>query len=292
MYKSSLVNRGYGPRLLIAASLVCLWTLDIQSASDRQCAQEVFLLVWQRYKFYWNDDFLGCLEAQCWNVGKRYTETKTNNTSSIFLKIEYNWRAHTSDSWIHDLMFAIKLRSTIYRNNKSGQRTEKSLNTPNGHQPELENQRKRSRIMNENILPRKPRHNSVLCIKVLLCLSFLTTSSLSHCRNPGEDTKMLVCDMCDKGYHTFCLQPAMDSLPTNGWRCKVGRKAHDTEWPTKDKKAPVQRLSRLLYKDGSFPKLWFITLRSCLVRCDFYSQAQHTKSTGKIFKISILTLTE
>lgn len=34
---------------------------------------------------------------------------------------------------------------------------------------------------------------------------------------------MLVCDMCDKGYHTFCLQPAMDSLPTNGWRCKVGR---------------------------------------------------------------------
>lgn len=42
-------------------------------------------------------------------------------------------------------------------------------------------------------------------------------------RNPGEDTKMLVCDMCDKGYHTFCLQPAMDSLPTNGWRCKVGK---------------------------------------------------------------------
>lgn len=43
----------------------------------------------------------------------------------------------------------------------------------------------------------------------------------SFCRNPGEDTKMLVCDMCDKGYHTFCLQPAMDTLPTNGWRCKV-----------------------------------------------------------------------
>lgn len=45
----------------------------------------------------------------------------------------------------------------------------------------------------------------------------------SLCRNPGEDTKMLVCDMCDKGYHTFCLQPAIDSLPTNGWRCKVGK---------------------------------------------------------------------
>lgn len=40
-------------------------------------------------------------------------------------------------------------------------------------------------------------------------------------RELGEDTKMLVCDMCDKGYHTYCLQPAMDSIPTNGWRCKV-----------------------------------------------------------------------
>lgn len=32
---------------------------------------------------------------------------------------------------------------------------------------------------------------------------------------------MLVCDTCDKGYHTFCLQPFMKSVPTNGWKCKV-----------------------------------------------------------------------
>ncbi|XP_017695715.1 PREDICTED: histone-lysine N-methyltransferase 2C-like, partial [Lepidothrix coronata] len=36
----------------------------------------------------------------------------------------------------------------------------------------------------------------------------------------GEDNKMLVCDTCDKGYHTFCLQPVMDAVPTNGWKCK------------------------------------------------------------------------
>ncbi|KAG5268701.1 hypothetical protein AALO_G00215440 [Alosa alosa] len=40
------------------------------------------------------------------------------------------------------------------------------------------------------------------------------------CRNPGDDNKMLVCDMCDKGYHTYCLQPVMDSIPTGGWRCQ------------------------------------------------------------------------
>lgn len=46
-------------------------------------------------------------------------------------------------------------------------------------------------------------------------------------RNPGEDDKMLVCDMCDKGYHTFCLQPAIDDIPTNGWRCQVGHQVGD-----------------------------------------------------------------
>lgn len=69
---------------------------------------------------------------------------------------------------------------------------------------------------------------SVSCIyhptELFAGIAFLLhQSSVSLCRNPGEDSKMLVCDMCDKGYHTFCLQPAMDSLPTNGWRCKVGK---------------------------------------------------------------------
>lgn len=67
-----------------------------------------------------------------------------------------------------------------------------------------------------------------------MCLSLMLTHfaqpSFSLCRNPGEDTKMLVCDMCDKGYHTFCLQPAMESLPTNGWRCKVGKTIYNPGW--------------------------------------------------------------
>lgn len=42
-------------------------------------------------------------------------------------------------------------------------------------------------------------------------------------RQPGEDSKMLVCDACDKGYHTFCLQPAMESLPSDPWKCRVSQ---------------------------------------------------------------------
>ena len=40
-------------------------------------------------------------------------------------------------------------------------------------------------------------------------------------RQPGDDNKMLVCDTCDKGYHTFCLKPVMTTIPKNGWKCKV-----------------------------------------------------------------------
>ena len=42
-------------------------------------------------------------------------------------------------------------------------------------------------------------------------------------RQPGDDNRMLVCDTCDKGYHTFCLHPVMTSIPKNGWKCTVRR---------------------------------------------------------------------
>ena len=32
---------------------------------------------------------------------------------------------------------------------------------------------------------------------------------------------MLVCDICDKGYHTYCLKPKLDDIPHNGWSCHV-----------------------------------------------------------------------
>lgn len=32
---------------------------------------------------------------------------------------------------------------------------------------------------------------------------------------------MLVCEACDKGYHTFCMEPAIESLPADSWKCKV-----------------------------------------------------------------------
>uniref|UniRef100_A0A2C9KCS1 Uncharacterized protein n=1 Tax=Biomphalaria glabrata TaxID=6526 RepID=A0A2C9KCS1_BIOGL len=49
------------------------------------------------------------------------------------------------------------------------------------------------------------------------------------CRTASDESKMLVCDKCDKGYHTFCLKPAMTTIPKNGWKCKNCRVCTDCE---------------------------------------------------------------
>lgn len=67
-------------------------------------------------------------------------------------------------------------------------------------------------------------HNvSECCIVFLQFLITVIFLCINFFRKPGEDSKMLVCDACDKGYHTFCLQPAMDSLPTDPWKCRVSQ---------------------------------------------------------------------
>lgn len=58
----------------------------------------------------------------------------------------------------------------------------------------------------------------MVIFSVFMCLFH----AISVPRQPGDDSKMLVCDTCDKGYHTFCLKPIMTTIPKNGWKCKVG----------------------------------------------------------------------
>lgn len=33
------------------------------------------------------------------------------------------------------------------------------------------------------------------------------------CKKPTDDDKMLLCDRCDKGYHTYCLKPPLAQVP-------------------------------------------------------------------------------
>jgi transposase InsO family protein len=39
------------------------------------------------------------------------------------------------------------------------------------------------------------------------------------CRDHRHGDLMLLCDNCDSGWHTFCLQPPLDSVPDGDWLC-------------------------------------------------------------------------
>nr|XP_022921301.1 bromodomain adjacent to zinc finger domain protein 2B isoform X3 [Onthophagus taurus] len=47
-------------------------------------------------------------------------------------------------------------------------------------------------------------------------------SKLSNCQfcNSGDnEDKLLLCDSCDKGYHTYCFKPKMENIPDGDWYC-------------------------------------------------------------------------
>jgi len=41
------------------------------------------------------------------------------------------------------------------------------------------------------------------------------------CRQPEEDSKVMLCEKCDKAYHPQCLRPIVTTIPKIGWKCKV-----------------------------------------------------------------------
>lgn len=56
--------------------------------------------------------------------------------------------------------------------------------------------------------------NSWRCPNCKLCEICGTTTA-------HDDTALLVCDRCDKGYHTFCLIPPLSAVPEGKWICGV-----------------------------------------------------------------------
>ncbi|XP_076455767.1 bromodomain adjacent to zinc finger domain protein 2B-like [Babylonia areolata] len=51
------------------------------------------------------------------------------------------------------------------------------------------------------------------------------------CMKDDNEAELLLCDGCDKGYHTYCFKPKMDNIPDGDWYCyecvsKVSGKSH------------------------------------------------------------------
>ncbi|XP_029822200.2 bromodomain adjacent to zinc finger domain protein 2B isoform X2 [Ixodes scapularis] len=65
--------------------------------------------------------------------------------------------------------------------------------------------------------------------QLAMCLSHLEGSiawdrsimkaSCQFCRSGDNEEMLLLCDGCDKGYHTYCFKPKMDRIPDGDWYC-------------------------------------------------------------------------
>ncbi|XP_046639632.1 bromodomain adjacent to zinc finger domain protein 2B-like isoform X1 [Daphnia pulicaria] len=65
--------------------------------------------------------------------------------------------------------------------------------------------------------------------QVSMCFYFLETSvawdksimkaSCQFCHSGDKEDQLLLCDGCDKGYHTYCFRPPMDNIPDGHWFC-------------------------------------------------------------------------
>ena len=41
------------------------------------------------------------------------------------------------------------------------------------------------------------------------------------CGSSRGEKDMLICDRCDKGFHTYCLEPPLPAVPDGDWFCPV-----------------------------------------------------------------------
>ncbi|CAG9766317.1 unnamed protein product [Ceutorhynchus assimilis] len=44
-------------------------------------------------------------------------------------------------------------------------------------------------------------------------------SNCQFCHSGDNEDKLLLCDSCDRGYHTYCFKPKMDNIPEGDWYC-------------------------------------------------------------------------
>ena len=57
--------------------------------------------------------------------------------------------------------------------------------------------------------------NEAASVAVTYCWQCLDCKTCSVCRDPGREEEMVVCDHCDRGYHTFCLE--MKGIPEGAY---------------------------------------------------------------------------
>lgn len=48
-------------------------------------------------------------------------------------------------------------------------------------------------------------------------LIFIFSQNCQFCQSGESEDKLLLCDGCDRGYHTYCFKPKMEKIPEGDW---------------------------------------------------------------------------
>lgn len=67
-----------------------------------------------------------------------------------------------------------------------------------------------------NILPLL-QITKVVLSKGWRCLECTVCEACGQATDPG---RLLLCDDCDISYHTYCLDPPLQNVPKDSWKCK------------------------------------------------------------------------
>ncbi|KAF8313245.1 hypothetical protein DL93DRAFT_1185349 [Clavulina sp. PMI_390] len=73
------------------------------------------------------------------------------------------------------------------------------------------------------------------------------------CRKGDDDLHMLLCDGCDRGYHTYCLNPPIPSIPKGQWFCHAC--LFDTDYGFDE--GEDHSLSSFQKRANEFKRMWF-----------------------------------
>lgn len=46
----------------------------------------------------------------------------------------------------------------------------------------------------------------------------LPSQNCQFCQSGESEDKLLLCDGCDRGYHTYCFKPKMEKIPEGDWQ--------------------------------------------------------------------------
>ncbi|XP_007552408.1 remodeling and spacing factor 1 isoform X1 [Poecilia formosa] len=110
-----------------------------------------------------------------------------------------------------------------------------------------------------------------------------TEDACTHCGLPNHPELILLCDSCDRGYHTACLRPPLMLIPDGEWFCppcqhkmlceKLEEQLQNLDSALKKKERAERRRERLVYVG--------ISVENIIPEGDVEEEEEEEKSTKK-----------